>query len=203
MAKLGKRVGRAAKTAVAAVVYVGPVRRWMRDWGATPDEIARAMPGDDLLADVIDQSTRAITISATPEAIWPWLAQMGDRRGGFYGGEALFRLFGLQHGHSAEKIAPELQGLKEGSEMPAGWTGLKVLRVEPNRALVMERSGRGYRYTWALALFPKEGGGTRLVSRARYAGSKALLAIAEPIVFAMMRSWFARVKERAERGARA
>ena len=204
MAKLGKRVGTAAGTALAAVAYAGPLRKWMRDWGATEEEAKRAMPGDEVLPDAIDQSTRAISIAATPEAIWSWLAQMGDGRGGFYASEPLFRLMRLQHGHDAEKVAPELQELKEGQEIPAGWTGLKVLKVEPNRALVMERSGSGYRYTWTVALYPREGGaGTRLVSRSRYVGSKAILAVSEPIVFAFMRAWFNHVRERAERGARA
>lgn len=203
MARLGKRIGTAAGTAIAAVAYAGPVRRWMHDWGATEEEVRRAMPGDEVLPDAIDRSTRAITIAARPEEIWPWLAQMGDRRGGFYASEHLFRLLRLQHGHDAERIAPALQELRPGEEMPAGWTGLKVLSVEPNRALVMERSGHGYRYTWAIGLYPREGTGTRLVSRSRYVGSRPILALAEPIVFAFMRAWFAHVRERAERGPRA
>jgi hypothetical protein len=202
MPKLGKRIG-AAGTAIAAVAYAGPLRRWMHDWGATDEEAKRAMPGDDAVPGAIDQSTRAISVAATPETIWSWLAQMGDGRGGFYASEPLFRLLRLQHGKDADRIAPELQELKEGQEIPAGWTGLKVLKVIPNQAIVMERSGTGYRYTWTVALYPMERAGTRLVSRYRYAGSKALLAIAEPIVFAFMRAWFSHVRERAERGARA
>jgi hypothetical protein len=188
----------AAGSALAAIAYAGPLRRWMHDW-----EVKRAMPGDDVLPDAIDQSTRAISVAATPETIWSWLAQMGDGRGGFYASGPLFRLMRLQHGEDAEKIAPELQGLKEGQEIPAGWTGLKVLKVVPNQAIVMERSGSGYRYTWTVALYPIERAGTRLVSRSRYVGSKAILAVAEPIVFGFMRAWFTHVRERAERGARA
>jgi hypothetical protein len=203
MAKLGKRVG-AAGTAIAAFAYAGPLRRWMHDWGATEDEVKRAMPGDDVLPDAIDQSTRAISVAATPAAIWSWLAQMGDGRGGFYASAPLFRLMRLQHGQDAEKISPELQELKAGQEIPAGWTGLKVLKVVPNEAIVMERSGTGYRYTWTVAVYPRDSGaGTRLVSRYRYVGSKALLAVSEPIVFAFMRAWFSHVRERAERGPRA
>ncbi len=203
MARLSKRVGTAAATGVVAgIAYAGPLRRWMRTWGATAEEIERSEPGDEVLTGDVDQTTRAIGIAAPPAAIWPWLVQMGDRRAGFYAGEAFFRLLRVQHGHSAERIAPELQDLHEGSEIPAGWTGFKVLRVEPERALVLSRSGRGYEYTWALALHPLPDGTTRLVSRARYRGSSAINALSEPIVFAMTRRWLRSIKERAERGAR-
>ena len=77
-----------------------------------------------------------------------------------------------------------------------------VRRVDPNRALVLSRSGSGYEYTWCLALEPAGERTTRLVSRVRYRGSKAIHAIAEPIVFGMMRRWFTTVKDRAERGQR-
>ncbi len=202
MAKLTKRAGMAATGVAAGVAYVGPLRRWMRTWGATAEEIARSLPGDEILSGDVDQTTRAIGIAAPPEAIWPWLVQMGDHRAGFYGGEAVFRLLRVQHGHSAEGIAPELQDVHEGSEIPAGWTGFKVRRVEPNRAFVLSRRGRAYEYTWALALHPEPDGTTRLVSRVRYRGNGALNALAEPIVFGMMRRWLRSIKERAERGGR-
>jgi hypothetical protein len=202
MAKVAKRTGVAAAGIAAGLAYAGPLRRWMRNWGATPEEIERALPGDHILSGDVDQTTRAITIEAKPEAIWPWLAQMGDHRGGFYGGETLFRLFGLQHGHSAERISPELQDLHEGGRVPAGWTGFDVRRVDPNRTLVLSRSGSGYEYTWCIALEPASDTTTRLVSRVRYRGSKAIHAISEPIVFGMMRRWFTTVKARAERGQR-
>ena len=175
----------------------------MRAWGATADELARPLAGDEFLTgSEVDQTTRAIAIAAPPAAIWPWLVQMGDRRAGFYAGEAFFRVLRVQHGPSAERIAPELQELRPGDEIPAGWTGFKVLRVEPDRALVLARSGSGYEYTWALALEPAPGGMTRLVSRTRYRGSRAIAALTEPIVFSMMRRWLRDVKGRAERAVR-
>jgi hypothetical protein len=201
MAKVMKRAGTAAAAGAGALIYAGPLRRWMRNWGASAAEIAGALPGDELLDGDVVQSTRAITIHAPPEAIWPWLAQMGDRRGGFYGGEALFRLLGLQHGHSAESVDPRMQALHEGDPIPAGWTAFTARHVEPNRALVLSRGGHGYEYTWAMVLVPAEGGATRLVSRVRYRGSKVLAAASEPIVFAVTRRWFASVKARAERQA--
>jgi hypothetical protein len=196
-----KRAGIAAGLGAAALAFTGPARRWMRNQGARPEEIEGALPGDDILAGDVDQATRAVTIDAPAAAIWPWLAQMGDGRGGFYGGEALFRIFGLQHGKSAERVVPAMQELREGDALPAGWTEFTVRKVEPNRALVLSRAGRGYEYTWALVLQP-EASGTRLLSRTRYVGSRATLAVAEPILYAMLTRWFQSVKERAERTAR-
>src|SRR6266545_4467193 len=203
MARTKKRVGVTVAGIAAGIAYAGPLRRWMRTWGATAEELARPLAGDDILTGgEVEQTTRAIGIAAPPEAIWPWLVQMGDRRAGFYAGEAFFRLLRVQHGRSAERIAPELQELRAGDEIPAGWTGFKVRRLEPNRTLVLSRSGSGYEYTWALALEPGAGGMTRLLSRSRYRGSRAIALLAEPIVFSMMRRWLGSVKERAERGVR-
>lgn len=46
-----------------------------------------SLPGDDLLgepAEPITQITESTTIHAPPEAVWPWLVQMGADRAGFY-----------------------------------------------------------------------------------------------------------------------
>src|SRR4029079_14540166 len=53
-------------------------------WGATDQEVARALPGDDLAPHPIVNWTNAIDIKARPEQVWPWIAQLGDTRGGFY-----------------------------------------------------------------------------------------------------------------------
>lgn len=52
-------------------------RRWHLRWGATPDEVAQSLPGDEFLPDAQYKSTRAITIDAPPAAVWPWLVQVG------------------------------------------------------------------------------------------------------------------------------
>lgn len=72
--------------------------RWYRHWGATDEEIARPLPGDDLIADSRLDSTQAITIHAPPERIWPWLAQAGyGGRAGFYSYDVLERRFGARN----------------------------------------------------------------------------------------------------------
>ncbi|MEO7943405.1 MAG: hypothetical protein ABIR34_08400, partial [Marmoricola sp.] len=48
-------------------------RGWHLRWGATASELAEAMPGDALVGDAQFIATRAITIDAPPEAVWPWL----------------------------------------------------------------------------------------------------------------------------------
>jgi hypothetical protein len=66
----------------AAVVLVGYrllVQPWQHRWGATDQEVRRAMPGDDLIPDAAS-TTRAIPVAAPPEQVWPWLVQLGYGR---------------------------------------------------------------------------------------------------------------------------
>src|SRR5689334_22229007 len=81
------------------------LRRWHARWGATDAEVAAAMPGDDLVPGCQYASTRAITINAPREAVWPWLAQVGFGRAGFYSNDLLDN---VAH-PSADQIIPELQ----------------------------------------------------------------------------------------------
>lgn len=132
-------------------------------------EEQRALPGDDLLPDARDQITHGITIAATPEAIWPWLVQMGCGRAGFYGLDALDN-DGVR---SAREVHPDLQRLRVGDIIPAttdGEDGFQVLRIEPGRALVLgalydadakrqrpfeaERPERFWQTTWSFVLEP-------------------------------------------------
>jgi len=115
-------------TSLAAASYPLLLRQRCLTWGATPDEIARGLPGDELLvtADVV--STRAVTIDAPPSAIWPWLVQMGSGRGGAYTYDWIENLFGLGM-HSADEILPQFQDVKVGDEMKVGPNGPKM-RVE-------------------------------------------------------------------------
>ena len=83
--KAGKAVAGFGLAALAAwPAYLLTVRRWQARWGATGEEVMRPMPGDELVPDARDVSTRAVTIEARPDRVWPWLAQMGYQRGGMY-----------------------------------------------------------------------------------------------------------------------
>ncbi len=118
------------------------------------------MPGDDFAADPGLITTRAITIRARPEEIWPWLVQMGYGRGGWYSYDRLDNI-GYR---SADRIVPEFQiPLKAGGQIPAGKYGnFQVMSVETNRSLVL-----GPQISWSFGLYQQPDGSTRLVERLR------------------------------------
>ena len=195
--------------AASAAVVLGPttyllfLRRWCLNWGAREDEVAAKLPGDDLLPDARLVTTRAITIDAPPEDIWPWLVQMGSGRGGAYTYDWIENLFGLNM-HSATEILPEFQDLKVGDELPLG-SGGPVMRAEvldPPRALAIRTTDQNW--AWIFALLP-HGESTRLISRNRIA-TEALspasrlfyLLVMEPGSLVMERKMLLGIKHRAE-----
>ena len=133
-------------------------RRWHQRWVATADEVGAPMPGDDLIERVAYRATRAITIDASPEAVWPWLVQVGCLRAGFYANDLLDNL-----GHpSARTHLPECQQLEIGqwvpmSPTPSDTTALKVAGFEPNRWLLWHQPLS----TWSWRLTPLRDGRTR------------------------------------------
>lgn len=179
----GPRLGR---WLLLAALAAGAYRRSGRS-GVTDAEVARALPGDELLPDAAWVVDRAATLDAPPERVWPWLVQMGRRRGGWY---------------MPRRVEDRL---------PAGWRGTRELipahgtvavgdiipdygpepayfqavRVEPGRALVyVSFRGGGLSVAdwppvggwlddamgivWALILTPVDGGRrTRLHIRLR------------------------------------
>jgi hypothetical protein len=147
---------------VAAVGYFGIYRPLQLRWGATADEVVGTMPGDDIQPKPMFNATRAITIAAPPEQVWPWLAQIGYRRAGWYGYDWIDN-DGIP---SSAKILPQLQALKAGDAMPI-WRGIDfpVQLVDPNRYLVFTSANR--RDSMALGLYPVGTGSTRLVWRIR------------------------------------
>ena len=94
------------------LIYWFPIRRWYRHWGATDAEIERAMLGDAEVPGATYETTLAVTVDAPAADIWPWLVQMGYRRGGLYSYDWLDRLFGFLDAPSAERILPEFQRLR-------------------------------------------------------------------------------------------
>jgi hypothetical protein len=192
--------------AIEAVTYPR-WRPWCLSWGATPDEVASAVPGDDLLPHPALISTRAIGIDAPPGLVWPWLAQMGPGRGGAYTYDWIENLFGLGM-HSADGILPQFQDVTVGDERRLGARGpvLRIAVVEPERSLVV-RSDDG-NWVWAFLLAP-DGAGVRLISRNRIAtpDASALVRalnryVMEPGSLIMERKMLLGIKERAERLAR-
>ena len=187
-----------------AALYGLPIRRWMSHWGATPSDLARTMAGDALVPDPTYSGTMAVTVDAAPEHIWPWLVQIGYRRGGLYSYDWLDRLFGYLDRPSASRILPEFQDLAVGDVIPLGrGPSWPVAVLEPGRALVLDmRNLGGFDWVWQFGLYPIDEQRTRLVSRScvRTKSAPARLATyaIEPAGFLMTRRMLLGLKERAE-----
>jgi hypothetical protein len=195
----------------AAAVGAGTVllRGRLAHWGATGAEVRGALPGDELVAHANVTTTRAITVHAPAAAVWPWIAQLGQGRGGFYSYDAVENLLGLDI-HSADRIVAEWQSVEVGTQIRlAAEVPLTVALVEPGRAMVLRGSvpigstPAPYDFTWAFVLCDAPDGTTRLVVRERYGYLRQWAAlIVEPVLlvsFVMTRQMLHGIRERAER----
>lgn len=151
-------------SAMAACCYSKYVRPWQQNWGARPGEIEAQLPGDDLVVKPWMRATRAISIEAPPEAIWPWLVQMGGyTRGGWYSRDW------IDNGGrpSAERIIPELQSLQLGDVMAtsADDRGFTVVAIDPPRTLVLAIREPQITISSVYALISEGSSTTRLINR--------------------------------------
>ncbi len=176
------------------LVVVGPRQR---RWGATQEEVARGMPGDGLLRRDAPSTTRATTIDASPEVVFPWLLQIGYGRGGWYS----YDWIDNDGKPSVERIDPELQRLAVGDriEMLPG-LGPIVREIEPNHHIVSGSETD----SWCLLVEPTHDGRTRLISRWRQdwpksAGTYAWIALSDPGAFIMEQKMLRRIRGLAER----
>lgn len=157
-------VALASAAAVSGSMYAFLVRPRLGRWGATEDEVRRRLPGDELESPMGYRrvSTRAITIDAPPDEVWPWLVQMGSGRAGFYTHEWVERLLFVTYadGHSANRIHPEWQELHVGDRVPySRLNTVDVTMVDRPHCLIAGE--------W-LVLEPLDGGRkTRLIARTR------------------------------------
>jgi len=136
-------------------------------WGATDDEIRGPVVGDDLVPDARLIATRSISLSATPDAVFPWLRQMGFKRAGWYSYDLIDNL----GRRSARSIEPRWQNVNTGDRVPAGPLDFEAALVDPPRAFVLclgspGGGARRVQFSLAYELRP-ETGGTRLVTRVR------------------------------------
>jgi hypothetical protein len=188
-----------------SALYWFPVRRWMNRWGATPSDLACEMAGDRFLADPTYSGTMSVIVDAKPEHIWPWLVQIGYRRGGLYSYDWLDRLFGYLDRPSATRVLPEFQRLAVGDKIPLGrGPSWPVAVVEPNRALVldMRNMASGLDWVWQFGLYPVDETRTRLISRSRVRAqalwARLVTHAIEPAGFIMTRRMLLGLKHRAE-----
>lgn len=178
------------------------IRMWKRQWDATTEEARILMPGDELVPEASAVETRAISIEAAPEEVWPWLVQMGYGRAGWYSYDKLD-----MKGVSADRIMPEWQDLNPGDIMPThGEGGFKVASLDSVRSLVLYMDDRlareqrvaaqsrkaepmtpglqlsseflgrsmptAFRVSWSFFLKPEGLHRTRLIQRVRLQGSQ-------------------------------
>jgi len=160
MANMTRRITETA--ALFAMLYAA--RRYYRNWGATKAECQMRLPGDALVADPAIQTTEAVYIDAPSSAVWPWLLQIGQDRGGFYGCEGLRNLAGLRH-RDADRVHPEWQQLAVGDVVrlaPEGWMGLpdgltlSVAEIVPEKYIVLNATRPDLRWNavWSFHLQP-------------------------------------------------
>jgi hypothetical protein len=223
-----KRLHRIALTAVAfealAAAYSFVLLPRLRRWGATAEEMSRPLPGDELIPEPLYATTRAITVRAPAEAVFPWLVQIGQNRGGFYTYDALENLLKLDI-HSADRIHPEWQDVQPGSDYmsldPEHTMKLTVVELDTPRAFVVRTGGpdeapqepgdffKGeIAASWAFIVQPLSQTTSRLLIRWRASWQETVPAafarafLLEPAHFIMEEGMLRGIRDRAERTGR-
>lgn len=197
----------------AGYVYAALLRPWHVRWGASDAEVQAALPGDELVPNPVAVTTRAITIHAPPEAIWPWLVQLGQGRGGFYSYEWLENtLLGCDI-HNSDTINPAWQTLAPGDLVkmrpdPALPPAYVVAEALPDKALLLgHHVGLGrdpatpWAESWQFVIVPLDADSSRLIVRSRTAEAPWINRLLEPGVFLMEERMLRGIRERAERYA--
>ena len=187
------------------------LRPWHSSWGATPEDLTAALPGDQQVLAPGYRIDHVIRIRAPAAKVWPWLLQLGQDRGGFYSYAWLENLVGARI-RNVDRIVPEWQERRVGEKVravPPTWMGgrfgreigWKVTELVPGRALVLEGWG-------AFVVDSLDPGTSRLYVRTRGEGRPALggvflapigLMVFEPAHFIMERAMLRGIRERAER----
>lgn len=199
-----------AGSAAGLAAYHTYGRPRLQNWGSHAGEVRRSLAGDDLVPDPDLSTTRAITIDAPPDAVWPWIVQMGQRRGGFYSYDVLERVAGLGI-ENADRIHSEWQDVEVGETIYLSPSAAMIVtEIEPEDRLVLFREApvpgadAPMRWSWAFVLQPIGAGQTRLLVRTRVAGQPsgglvwALEVPIELLHFVMERGMLQGMKQRAE-----
>jgi hypothetical protein len=192
------------------------LRHWYNRWGTQPDERTAVFPGDDLIPRPRLCSTRAVTIDAPVEEVWPWLAQIGQGRGGLYSYDVLENLIGCDI-HSSDDILDDDRDPAVGELVRMGpdrYPAYRVAVIEPRVGVALlgvdpvthqppevpvppDRTAA----SWAWRLWSLPHDRCRLLARQRYAyppRQSVLWHLVEPISFVMERRMLLGIKHRAE-----
>jgi hypothetical protein len=207
----GRHVGVTAIGGAAAAYNIHLARPRLLGWGATDQEFDEPLAGDDLIANADLSATRAITVRAPADQVWPWIAQPGQARGGFYSYDFLENLVGCDI-HSADRIVSEWENIGIGDEVKLHpEVALQVAALEPGRSLVlrggipMGKIPPPYDFTWAFVVEGRPDDTTRLLVRERYAytrwWARLLVESVEVVSFVMSQKMLRGIRDRAERTA--
>jgi len=208
-----------AGAVIGAVGYAAFLRPRSLRWGATWRERSRIWAGDEFMPEPVTRSVRVITIHAPAERVWPWIAQIGQDRGGFYSYTSLENIVGAEM-KNAEEIHPEWQHRDIGDKV---WLGARskfdgkacmiVARWVPGKNLVLVAppdweqitSGKTAEHTvWSFILEPISPKSCRLIARSLGGpGHTAAEKLAnymfwEPAHFIMERGMMLGIKTRVE-----
>ena len=196
----------------ARVALLYAARRYYRNWGTTKEECRMFLPGDELVGRPAVETTEGVWIDAPTSAVWPWLVQMGQDRGGLYSYQTLENLVGL-HYHNADRIHPEWQHLARGDLMrlvPKGWMGLRdgismqVVDVVERQSIVLRTvpTERLWDAVWSFHLIPHWEDRCRLLIRTRirlhHPGEVLATELAGPARALMTRGILLGIKRRVE-----
>jgi hypothetical protein len=208
-------VGAALGAAVAAgAAYTRWLNPRVKRWGATDAEIGRTWPGDDFVSpSARSHATRAITIDAPADAVWSWIAQLGQDRAGFYSYSVLENLVGAGI-HNIDYVVPEWQHREVGdvvwlarSDRYGGWGHQRVASIEPGRSMALTgehdwdalQHGAKASNAWTFTVEPIDARTSRFVVHSLGPRVDPLFDL---IHFVMERRMMLGIKARAERAVR-
>jgi len=203
MKRFLKTAGILSGLALLAVLVMIAILPWMDRWSATQDELPASFLGDELVPSPRLFYTRAVSINAAPEEVFPWIVQLGADKGGMYSYTWIESLLQCQQ-TNADRIHEEWQGLKAGDKVlmcpdenaPPAY---EVAIIQPNQAIVLGHQQNGiWSDVWQFILFPQADGTTRLVLRSRNSIEGWIWDVMRPGEFIMVRGMLLGIKERAE-----
>ena len=204
MKKFFKAIAILAGLGCLAIILMFALLPWMDRYGATDVEIAASLTGDELVPNPRITYTRAVSINASPEQIYPWIVQLGAEKGGMYS-YTWFETNILQcELINADRIHEEWQNLKVGDPMKmcpgtSGPPPYEIAIIEPGQAIAMGHKENGdWIEIWQFNLVPQNDGTTRLVIRSRSAAEGWFWDAIRPGEFIMMQRMMMGIKERAE-----